>query len=237
MRVLLAAAALVALLPVLAACSPFPEGQRRMESLAELQAKQNADYAASPDVRVPELKQRLNALGVTDANMTPALDEDYAEPILMLSFTPAEYAILDKMALAKLELDSRYRFRLIDRGQSHNLALISGKDLQQRDRAIALKELAEKGEMDRLPRYVPGHSMTIYARRLEAYCGYPPTYALRVHDGKWLEYDNQIVIDAATGASAGGSYADFLCLRRIVYATNLGPYFIGNRRRPGAIDS
>jgi len=204
--------------------------------MAELQAKQNADYAAMPDVRLPELKQRLHALGVTDANMAPALD-DYDEPILMLSFTPAEYARLDKEALAKLELDSRYRFRLTDPEQIHDLAKISGADMQARDKAVALKELADKGEMDRFPRYVPGRSMTIYARQLEAYCGYRPGEALIVTDGKWLQYNNRMVLDAAVGASNGRSYADFMCLRRIVYATDLGRHFIGNRRLPGATET
>jgi hypothetical protein len=221
----------VTLTTVLAACSPFPEGQRRMESNAELQAKQDADFAVSPDVRLPELRQRLHALGVTGANMMPAVDEDYGEPILMLSFTPAEYARLDKPALARLELDGRYRFRLTNPWQVRDFAGYSVAENWAREGAIALKELADKGEMDRFPRYVPGHSMTIYARQLESYCGYPLDYALRVIDGKWLEYRNQIASDAAMGSSRGESYADFACLRRIVYATDLGKYFIGNRRQ------
>ena len=234
----LAILALGALATSVAACTPFPEGQRRMESNAELQAKQNADFAASPDVRLPELRKRLYALGVTDANIGTALD-DYDEPILMLTFTPDEYARLDKSALGKLELDSRYRFRLTDRGQSSDLAHHSGAIDRERERELTLKELADKGELDRFPRYVPGRSMTIYARQLEAYCGYPPEYALNVIDGKWLEYRNQIVFDAAMAGASDGSrgYADFACLRRIVYATDLGNHFIGNRRRTGAIDT
>jgi hypothetical protein len=228
--------AIIALLPVLAACSPFPEGQRRMESRVELQARQNADYAASPDVRLPELKQRLHALGVTEANMAPAVD-DYDEPILMLSFTPAEFAQLDKQALATLELDSRYRFRLTDPQQIRELARQGGEISFARDRAIANKELAEKGETDRIPRYTAGHSIHIYVRRLEAYCGYGPGEALRVIDGKWLEYSNPMVLDAAVGAANGKSYANFLCIRRIVYATDLRPHFIGNRHGPGALNS
>jgi len=206
-----------------------------MESMAELKAKQDADFAALPDVKMPELKARLHALGVTDVNMAPAVD-DYDEQILMLTFSPVQYAGLDKLALAKLELASRYRFRLTDPAQIHDLAKISGAEQQARDKAIVLKELADKGETDRFPRYVPGRSMTIYARQLEAYCGYGPGEALRVTDGKWLEYNNPMVLDAAVSASNGGSYADFLCVRRIVYATDLGKYFIGNRRQ-GAINS
>lgn len=214
------------------ACTPFPEGQRRMESNAELKAKQDADFAASPDVRLPELRKRVHALGVTEANISPAVD-DYEEPILMLTFTPAEYSRLDKAALGKLELDSRYRFRLTDRAQSRDLAHHSGAIDRAREKAITLKELVDKGEIDRFPHYVPGRSMTIYARQLEAYCGYKPGYALNVIDGKWLEYRNQIVIDAAMAGASDGSrgYADFVCLRRIVYATDLGNHFIGNRRQ------
>jgi hypothetical protein len=232
-RAIIGAVAIMAL----AACSPFPERQRRMESKAELQAKQDADFAASPDVELPELRQRLHSLGVTDANMSSAVDDDYGVPILMLSFTPAEYARLDKPALAKLELDSRYRLRLTDPSQIHDLAQVSGADVQERERAIALKELADKGEMDRFPRYVPGRSMTIYARQLEAYCGYRPAEALRVIDGKWLEYNNPMVLDAAVSAANGQSYANFMCLRRIVYATDLRRHFIGNRPRPGVTNS
>jgi hypothetical protein len=232
MRARRAIIAVAALLPALAACTPFPGGQRRMESNAELQAKQLQDYASAPNVQLPELRARLHALGVKDANMAPAID-DYDEPMFLLSFTPAEYARLDKAALAKLELDSRFRLRLTVPEQIHDLAEISSADLQQRDKAIALKELVDKGEMDRFPRYVPGRSMTIYARQLEAYCGYPPYAALIVTDGKWLQYNNQIVADAVT---EGRSTADFHCLRRIVYATDLGRHFIGNRRQ-GAINS
>lgn len=224
------------LLPWLVACSPFPDGQRRMESLAELQAKQGSDFAASPDIQLPEVRERLRALGVADASVSQATD-DYDEPILMLRFSRPEYAKLDKPALARLELDSRYRFRLIDPWQIRDFAGYSVAENWAREGAIALKELADKGEMDRFPRYVPGRSMTIYARQLESYCGYGQEQALRVIDGKWLEYNNQMTSDAAVAGAKGQSYAGFACVRRIVYATNLGPHFIGNRGRQGAIDT
>jgi hypothetical protein len=207
-----------------------------MESFAELQAKQDADFAASPDVQLPELRQRLRVLGVVDANMTPAVD-DYEIPILMLSFTPAEYARLDKAALARLEIDSRYRFRLTDPRQIKDFAGYSVEESHARDKAIALKELTDKGELDRIPRYVPGHSMTIYARQLEAYCGYGPGEAFNVIDGKWLEYNNPMALDATVSSAKGQSYANFLCVRRVVYANDLGNHFIGNRPRPGAPNS
>ena len=227
------AAIFLALVPLLAACTPFPSDQRRMESAAELQAKQESDFAALPVMKLPELRQRLHALGVTDSNMSTALD-DYDEPMLMLRFTPAEFERLDLRALGRLELDSLYRFRMVDPSQSHDLALYSGSEGDVREQAIALNELAEKGEMERFPRYVPGHSMTIYARQLEAYCGYGPGDALRVIDGKWLEYNQQMTFDAAMDGANGKGAADFHCVRRIVYATDLRHHFIGNRR-PGAI--
>lgn len=225
--------ATAAILPWLAACSPLPDGQRRMESFAELKAKQDRDLAAAPDIQLPEVRKRLRALGVTNASMLPAFD-DYDEPILMLRLSGPEYAKLDKPALARLELDSRYRFRLTDPWQVRDFAGYSVREDWNREGAIARQELADKGEMDRFPRYVQGRSMNIYARQLEAYCGYGPEQALRVIDGKWLEYNNQMTSDAAIAGANGQSYANFACVRRIVYATDLFPHFIGNRRRPGA---
>lgn len=225
--------ATAALLLGLVACSPFPDGQRRMESFTELKAKQDSDFEASPNVQLPELRKRLHALGVADMSMRQAVD-DYDGPILMLSLDRPQYDKLDKPALAKLELDSRYRFRLTDPWQVRDFAGYSVAEDWDREGAIALKELADKSEMDRFPQYVPGHSMTIYARQLEAYCGHGPEQALRVIDGKWLEYNNKMTSDAAIAAADGQSYASFACIRRIVYATDLGRHFIGNRGRQGA---
>jgi len=207
-----------------------------METFAELQAKQDRDFAASPDMQLPELRASLRTLGISDASIAQSID-DYDQRILLLSPSDAEYAKLDKGALAKLELDSRYRFRLTDARQVRDFAHHSGREDHGREKAIALKELADKGELDRFPRYVPGHSMNIYARKLEAYCGYGPGYALSVTDGKWLAYENQITSDAAMAGAEGQSYASFACLRRIVYATDLGAHFIGNRPLTGAINS
>ena len=220
----------------LTACSAFPPDQRRMESFAELKAKQDRDFAVSPDMQLPELRERLLALGVPAASMSQAID-DYDVPILMLNLNDRDYSKLDKAALARVELDSRYRFRLTDMRQVRDFAHHSGTEDHNREKEIALTELASKGEMDRFPRYVPGHSMTIYARQLEAYCGYRPGEALSVTDGKWLAYENQITSDAVMAGSQGRSYASFACLRRIVYATDLGAHFIGNRPTPGAIDT
>lgn len=221
---------------LLAACSAFPPDQRRMETFAELQAKQEQDFAASPDMQLPELRNGLKALGVSDASMTLSVN-DYDMQIITLTLTDEDYAKLDKAALAKLELDSKYRFQLSDPKQIRHFADYSVAEDRSREKAIALKELADKGELDRFPRYVAGRSMNIYARQLEAYCGYGPGYALSVTDGKWLAYENQITSDAAMAGAQDQSYANFACLRRIVYATDLGAHFIGNRPTPGAIDT
>ena len=172
-------------------------------------------------------------MGVVDANVRTATD-DFQEAILLLSLSPAQYAKLDKVALAKLELDSRYRFRLTDPKQIKQFAAFSVAEQHAREKAIALRELAENGETDRFPRYKAGASMEIYARALEAYCGFGRGEALRVIDGNWLEYNNKMALDAAIAASKHESYASFACIKRIVYATDLGRHFIGNRGREGA---
>jgi hypothetical protein len=224
-------------LACLSACSAFPPDQRRMESFAELNAKQDRDFAASPDMQLPELRNGLLALGIREASLVPAVDGDYGVPIFLLHLGEPDYAKLDKRRLAKLELDSRYRFRLTDPRQIRDFAEYSVAEDRSREKAISIKELADNGELDRFPRYVAGRSMNIYARQLEVYCGYPAGYALSVTDGKWLAYENRIASDAAMAGAQGQSYANFACLRRIVYATDLGAYFIGNRPTPGAIDT
>lgn len=218
-----------------AACGNASGEPRRQESFQELDQKQKADFAASPDVQIPELRKRLRALGVADDDAAGGADE-HGEAILFLSLDAGEFARIDKRALAKLELDSRYRFRLTNPTQIKVFAGYSVAEHNAREKAIALKELADKGETGRFPRYRPGLNMQDYARALESYCGYGPGEALRVVDGNWLEYNNKMTSDAAIAASKEESYAPFACVRRIVYATNLGRHFIGNRGREGAID-
>lgn len=217
------------------ACGNTPGQPRRQESLQELDQKQKADLAASPDVQIPELRKGLRALGVTDGDVADAADE-HGEAILLLRLDAGEFERIDKRALAKLELDSRYRFRLTNPTQIKEFAGYSVAEHNAREKAIALKELADKGEIGRFPRYRPGLDMTAYARALESYCGYGPGEALRVVDGNWLEYNNKMTSDAAIAGSKEESYAPFACVRRIVYATDLRRHFIGNRGRQGAID-
>jgi len=225
----------LALIQGLAACGGAAEAPRRQESAEELQLRQERDFARSPDIRLPELRGRLIALGIAGDALTRATEE-HGEPIFRIGIDDARFDRIDKRALAALLLDSRYRFELNDPGQARTLATYSVAEHNAREKAKALKELAENGEMDRFPRYRPGIDMTRYARALESYCGYGAGEALRVIDGDWLDYNHQMALDAAVAGSAGKSTANFHCIRRIVYATDLGRKFIGNRGREGAVD-
>ena len=219
----------------LAACGNAPTEPRRQESYAELKARQDRDFAASPNVQLPELRNRLYALGVPDGALRKVRD-DYGEPIFLLTLDDATFERIDKKRLAKLELDSRYRFRLTDLDQIRRYGPFNGAETHAREKAKAVRELAEKDETDRIPRYRTGLAMLNYARALEAYCGYASGEALRVIDGRWLEYTHQMASDAAIAASKRESYAPFACVKRIVDATDLGQHFIGNRGREGAVD-
>jgi hypothetical protein len=223
------------LAPALAACGNASAEPRQPESYAELKARQDRDFAASPDVHLPEVRERLRALGVTDDAIREVRDE-YNEPIFQLRPDEATFERIDKQALAKLELDSRYRFRLTDRSQIKIYGPFNGAETHAREKVTAIRELAEKNETDRIPRYRAGLPMTAYARSLETYCGYGPGEALRVIDGQWLEYTHHMANDAAIKAANRQSYAPFACMKRVVDATDLGRHFIGNRGRQKAID-
>jgi hypothetical protein len=208
---------------------------RRQESAEELRLRQERDFAASPNIQLPELRQRLKALGVASNQMKLATEE-HGESILLVGLDDSQFEIIDKRALAKLLHDSRYRFELTAAAQRTAFAAYSVAEDNAREKTKALKELAENGEMDRFPRYRQGLNMTQYARTLEAYCGYGSGEALRVVQGAWLEYTNKMASDAAVAAAQGKSTANFHCVRRIVYATDLRRQFIGNRDRADAID-
>lgn len=220
----------------IAACGNTPAEPRKQESYAELKARQDRDFAESPDMRLPELRERLHALGVSDGAIREVRD-DYGEPIFLLSPDVDTFNGIDKAQLAKLELDSRYRLRLTDPEQIKQYGPFNAAETDAREKEKALRELAEKNESDRIPRYRQGMDMKAYARSLESYCGYRNGEALRVIDGKWLEYTRNMASDAAIAASKRESYAPFACVKRVVDATDLGPHFIGNRRREGTIKS
>lgn len=223
-------AALV-LLASLAGCGDTGEAERRVESAAELQAQDQRAFANSPDVQLPELRLKLIDLGVPHPAIRQMKEDDGVE-VFTLVLDRRTFAGLDKAALAKLQLDSRYRFELADPGQSRALAHYSVAEDAARRKQRYWKELAANGEIDIFPRYRADSDMMAYARSLERYCGYAPGEALNVIEGRWLEYRNAIADRAAEEPGRNG-IAAFKCIVRIVYATELQPYFIGNRGRNG----
>ena len=217
----------------LAACGSAPGAPRRIESDAELQARDERDFANSPDMKLPELRQHLIALGVTNKEIRETTEENGVS-IFKLTLDDAKFDRLDKVALAGLELDSRYRFRLDDSAQVTKFAHFSVAENDQRKKARSLRELAANGEIDDFPRYSDGVPMIGYARALEHYCGYQPGEALNVIEGRWLEYRHRMVDKAVEDRDGRkNARASFDCVVRIVYATELQPHFIGNRSPPG----
>ena len=229
----LAAFVSTGLLLSLAACGNAKFQPRRMESDAELQKVDEQEFANSPDMQLPELRKELHKLGVTDKEISETVEENDV-PIFMLTLDDAKFDRLDKARMAELQHDSRYRFDLKDRDQIRKFAEFSVAENTKREKAEALRYLNKNGEMGKFPRYRPGMPMVAYARALEHYCGYDEGEALNVIDGRWLEYRHRMV-DKAVEDQDGREHgmASFKCLVRIVYATDLGPHFIGNRSQIG----
>ena len=221
------------LLLSLAACGNAKFEPRRMESDAELQKIDEQAFNATPDMQLPELRTELHMLGITDKEISETVEENDV-PVFMLTLDDAKFDKLDKAALARLQLDSRYRFDLKDRDQVSKFADFSVAENTKRTKAEALRYLTKNGEMGKFPRYRDGMPMVAYARALEHYCGYDEGEALNVIDGRWLEY-RHLMVDKAVEDQDGRDHgmASFKCLVRIVYATDLGPHFIGNRSQIG----
>lgn len=219
----------------IAACGNAPFEPRRMESIAELQKWDEQEFANSPDMQLPQLREELHKLGITDAEISETVEEN-GVPIFMLTLDDAKFDRLDKAAMAKLELDSRYRLELKDQDQVRKFAHFSVEENAKREKEEALRYLAKNGEMGRFPVYQSGTPMVAYARALEHYCGYQDGEALNVVDGQWLEYRHNMV-DMAVADQREGDHgmASFKCLVRIVYATDLRPHFIGNRSQTGNV--
>jgi hypothetical protein len=217
----------------LAGCGAPDVPARRMESDAELQRQDKLAYESSPDIQLPELRKRLLALGVASDEIRAAKEENDVD-IFVLHLADAKFARIDKRALAKLKLDSRYRFELAEASQTREFADYSVAEDAARRKQRYLRELAANGEMDKFPRYSRGANMTAYARALEQYCGYAPGDAFTVVDGRWLEYRRRMV-DSAVERQRQGSTgaASFKCIIRIVYATDLQSQFVGNRDGAG----
>jgi hypothetical protein len=218
-----------------AACGDAPGIKGNIETMEQRIKRQEAEFNATPDIKGEELHKRLNALGIKDAWMKPALEEHGVE-VFELRVPPANFAKLDHRALAKLRLDSRYRFDFVEPDQVHTAALYNGAEMHERERAKALKELAERGQLDSYPKYQKGMPVSLFVRKLEAWCGYKKGQALRVIDGNWVDYEHEMV-NLAVSDRDGRASASFDCMKRVVDAsTEFRRRFIGNRGREGAID-
>ena len=226
----------LALSAALAACGNEAPGiENHIETMDQRIKRQEAEFNATPDIKGEELHKRLNAVGIKDEWMKPALEEHGVE-IFELRVPKADFAKLDHRALAKLNLDSRYRFEFVDQDQVHMAALHHGAEMHEREKAKALKELAARDQLNSYPRYREGAPMRAFARRLETWCGYRQGQALRVVDGAWVDYQQEMV-DMAAADKDGRASASFDCMKRVVDATTeLRRRFIGNRGREGAID-
>ena len=219
-----------------AGCGNAPPGipENSIETIDQRIKRQEAEFNATPDIKGQELIERLHAFGIKDEWIAPVLDDHDVE-VLQLRVPSADFDKLDKRGLAKLVLDSRYRFEFVDPDQVHQFARYQGAETHAREKAKALKELAERGQIDSFPRYSSGMPMEAYAARLEGWCGYKKGEALAVIDGAWLDYQHRMV-DMAAEDRDGRASASFDCMKRVVDATDLGRHFIGNKGREGAID-
>ena len=225
----------LALTAALASCGNEAPGiENHIETMDQRMRRQAAEFAATPDIKGEELRKRLNALGIKDSWMKPALEEHGVE-IFELRVPPADFARLDKDALAKLVLDSRYRFEFVDKDQVREFAFAQGRETRARDKANALKQLADRGQLKTYPRFREGMLLSAFAPRLEAWCGYKEGQALRVVEDKWVDYQPEMV-NLAVQDKDGRASASFDCMKRVVDAsTELQRRFIGNRRRQGAV--
>jgi hypothetical protein len=207
----------------------------RVETIQQRIDRQAAEFEAMPDIKGPELMAALRKFGIADEWITPAVEENRVE-ILELRVPSAAFARLDHRALAKLRLDSRYRFDFVDPEQARTAAQYHGAELHVRDQAKALKELQERGQINDYPRYQAGMAVSEFAPLLEAWCGYERGQAFRIVDGNWVDYAHAMV-DLGAADREGRASASFDCVKRVVDATpELRHRFIGNRGRQGAID-
>jgi hypothetical protein len=224
---------LVGSLLALAGCGDPPPGSGVHElSPAERLARDEARFTAGEQLGLAGLERRLLALGLHREELARAIDRDYGIELVRLSIGPQRLAEIDRPALARLNLDSNYRIAFADPSAERAFAPYSGEEAFRRDQAEAIAELKRHGDWQRVPRRRGIEPMARFAQRLESWCGYESGEALHVIDGAWLEYAHEFVDGAVREAPPGRKGAQFDCLRRVVYATELRWSFIGNRGRP-----
>lgn len=226
----------LALLPAMGGCNREGAGiAGHVETVEQRMKRQAADFDATPDIKGTELRTALSKLGINEEWITPATEENGVE-ILMLRVPEDAFAELDHRALAKLRLDSRYRFDFADAEQARTAASYHGAETNERERARALQQLKERGQLGSYPRYAKSMAVNAFAPELEAWCGFERGQAFRVIDGNWVDYARPMV-DLAAADQQGRAMASFDCVKRVVDASpEFQRRFIGNRGREGAID-
>ena len=217
-------------------CSEANGLSERPETWEQRAARQQAEFDASPDIQLPELRARLSKLGVPQSAMKQVV-EDHGVAVLELRPDDRLFDRLDKAELARLVLDSRFRFDFVEPRQVRTFAQHVRAEIDRRDTAKARREIEQRGEAGRVPVYRPGTPMAAYARRLERYCGYGPGQALGVVDDRWLEYRPSMPDLAVKDPRGPGGADSFDCMKRAVDALELRRHFIGNRGEQGATAS
>lgn len=217
-------------LALVSGCGEPPRGTGVHElSPAERLAADEARFRAGEKLGIKSLQRRLLAMGLRRDEISRAIDEDYGIELVRLAIRPRRLSELDAQALARLQLDSNYRLAFPDPAAERAFAAYTVEEGFRRDQAEAIAELKRYGDWERVPRRRGREAMPLFARRLESWCDYAPGEGLHVIDGEWLEYSREFVDRAVREATPGRKAAQFDCLRRVVYATELRWDFIGNR--------
>ena len=222
--------ALVLALALVSGCGEPPRGTGVHEvSPAERIAAGEARFRAGEKLGIESLQRRLLAMGLRRDEIGLATDDDYRIELVRLAIGPQRLAELDAKALARLQLESNYRIAFSDPAAERAFGAHAAEEGFRRDQAEAIAELKRYGDWETVPRRRGREAMPLFARRLESWCDYEPGEALGVIDGAWLEYSHEFVDGAVCEATPGRKAAQFDCLRRVVYATELRWNFIGNR--------
>lgn len=200
------------------------------ETPAERRTRAEAKYLAGERLGIDGLRRELAALGVKESEYSAVTEPDHGIEVLELRIAPDRLAELDPDALARLVLDSNFRLTFSDPDTERAVGV--GEEMYRRETATEIAELKRHGDWHRVPRSKPGEPMASFARRIENWCDFEPGQALRVIDGRWLEYSHAPVDMAVAEPVPGDAAARFDCLRRVVYATQLRRHFIGYRGEP-----
>ncbi|MXO75373.1 hypothetical protein GRI40_09125 [Altererythrobacter aerius] len=191
------------------------------------QARQDAAFLAGERVGVGAIKGRLADIGIGPDRYRLVTDPDHGVELVELAGPPDGLSKSQREALGRLVVDSNFRLTFADAATER--AVDPGEEMYRRDVITAIAELDRHGDWDRVPRMTPGESLTLLARRIEAWCDFERGDALNVIDERWLEYSHAPVDAAVTEPVPADAAARFDCLRRVVYATQLRRHFIGYR--------